>query len=314
MATTYPITNLGEIADRVLEQTRPYVARLNRIGVQFRNRPTAPGKTIEAPLVNVGEAAQYDRSTNNYCNDQGDVSLVPVTLGNHPKITVGVTPEAYDNLGEDGTLVVEDASIRQAAVKVGTAALRAFHNLLPGLASTGSAQYTVGATAANATKKTFSDILAVAMQGVAAAGGRPAFEGVEPAASPLVLSAPYYAAACAVFEPGAYDRTTNPVRDGWFEGGLLGFPEVLCDPMIPAGIAGYVLPYGSFALAERPVLVRNPGAYVAYEYRDDDRSGLALTIRTLVDACTDDRKTTVEALFGGVLALPAQVLTLVVPS
>ena len=33
MATTQPVTNLGEIVDDVLVATRPYVARLNRLGI-----------------------------------------------------------------------------------------------------------------------------------------------------------------------------------------------------------------------------------------------------------------------------------------
>ena len=110
----------------------------------------------------------------------------------------------------------------------------------------------------------------------------------------------------------AYNRDgQNPVRDGWFDGGLLGFREVMCDPSIAAtSIVGYVVPFDSFAFAGRPVVVRNPAKYDPWGYRRDDRSGLTLTFRTLVDGEVDDRLTTVEGLFGGALALPGQLLTL----
>ena len=311
MATSYPATDNGEILDQVLEATRPYVARLQRIGAQFGSRPASPGKTLQIPLVEVGEAAEFDRDTNNYCTAQGGVTLVDVKLTSHPKITFGITPEAYDNIGDAPTLAVDRASIDQAAIRVGTSALRAWHNLLPAAAATTGAQLSLAsASAAAVTKADFAAILAAVFEGVAAAGGRPAFAGAEPANSALVLSAPYYAAALTLFDVAAWDRTANPVRDGWFSGGLLGFRDVLCDPMIPASVAGYVVPRGSFALAGRPVAVRNPSAYSEWGYRTDDRTGLTLTTRTALAPCVDDRNTTVEALFGGVLALPAQVLTI----
>jgi hypothetical protein len=158
-------------------------------------------------------------------------------------------------------------------------------------------------------KDDFAAIQTNVLTGLAASGGRPAFAGAEPANCSLVLSASAYAAACKLYDAGNYrgDGGANPTRDGWFEGGLLGFRDVIADPMIPATIVGYVVPRGSLALAVRPVVVRNPEAY-AFEYREDDRSGLTLTIRTKVDTDVDDRITTVEALFGGVLAFPAQVL------
>ena len=311
MATTQPITNLGEILDQVLVATRPYVARLNRLGVQFRSNPERPGKKVDVPVVQVGEATEFDRSTNNYGNSSGSIGTVEVALSSHPKTTVAVTPEAYDNLGTSATLAVDQVATEQSGIEVGTAALRAYHNLLPGASATTSAQTTLDAAAGSLTKKSFGKVLASVFKGVAAAGGRPQFKGAEPANCSLVLSADYYAEALTLFEPSAYDRDANPVRDGWFDGGLLGFRDVICDPLIAsASVAGYVVPFGSLALAERPVAVRNPDAYAAYAYRTDDRSGLTLTIRTKLDDNVDDRITTVEALFGGLLAFPAQVLTI----
>lgn len=311
MATTQPVTNLGEIVDGVLVATRPYTARLNRLGVQFRSDPARPGKFVEVPVVQVAEATEFDRSTNNYGDSAGAISTVQVQLSSHPKTTVAVTPEAYDALGETGTLAVDEVAKQQSGIEVGTAALKAYHNLLPGASATTSPAMTLAShTSASAMDKDdFGAILSTVLEGLASAGGRPKYAGAEPAFCSLVLSAKAYAKACSLYDAAAYrgGDGPNPTRDGWFDGGLLGFRDVIADPLIPDTIIGYAVPFGSLALAVRPVEVRNKDHY-AWEIRTDDRSGLALTIRTKVDTDVDDRITTVEALFGGVLAFPAQVL------
>lgn len=311
MATSYPVTNLGDIADQVLVAARPYAARLQRLGVQFSSDPARAGKHINVPVVKIGEASAFDRGTNNYGTAQGDVTLVDVELDNHPKITIGVTPDAYDNLGEDGTLAVEQAAIEQAAIGVGTAALTAYHNLLPGAAATTSPAITLAShTSGTAMDKgDFQAIQEAVLTGLAASGGRPEFKGAEPGYCALVLSASAYATACRLYDAAAYSgNEANPTRDGWFPGGLIGFRDVICDPKIPSSVIGYAVPYGSIALGGRPVAVRNPAAYAGWAIRQDDRSGLTITIRTLLDGTVDDRNTSVEALFGGKLAFPAQVL------
>jgi hypothetical protein len=311
MPTSQPVTNLGEIVDDVLVATRPYVARLNRLGVQFRSNPSRPGAFVDVPVVQIGEATEFDRSTNNYGDSSGAITVVQVPLSSHPKTTLAVTPEAYDALGDGGTLAVDAVAKEQAGIEVGTAALRAYHNLLPGASATTSPAMTLASHTSGAAmdKDDFAAIQANVLSGFAAAGGRPKYAGAEPANCSLVLSATAYATACKLYDAGNYrgGDGPNPTRDGWFDGGLLGFRDVIADPMIPSTIVGYVVPRGSLALAVRPVAVRNPDAY-AYAYREDDRSGLTLTIRTKVDTDVDDRITTVEALFGGVLAFPAQVL------
>lgn len=312
MPTTQPVTNHGEILDDVLVATRPYVARLNRLGVQFRSDPAKAGKFVEVPVVQIGEATEFDRSTNNYGHSSGGIGTVQVRLTSHPKTTLAVTPDAYDNIGEDGVLAVDDSAKEQAGIEVGNSALRAYHNLLPGASATTSPAMTLASHTSGAAmdKDDFAAIQTAVLEGLAAAGGRPKFAGAEPANCALVLSASAYATACKLYDAGNYrgGDGPNPTRDGWFDGGLLGFRDVIADPMIPSTIVGYAVPRGSLALAVRPVVVRNPAGYAGYAYRQDDRSGLTLTIRTKIDTDVDDRITTVEALFGGVLAFPAQVL------
>ena len=296
MATSFADSSLAEVADKILEATRPYVARLSRLGANFGDRPAVAGATLQVPVVDVGEAASYDRSSNNYGDAQGSVGLVDVKLTSHPTVTIGITPEAYAQYGDAAVDAIEPAAIEQAAVRIGTAALKAWHNLLPGTSATTTAQLQLGHAANAVDKADFAAALSATLQGVAAGSGRSAFAGAEPANSALVLSAPAYAQALTLFDVAAYNHDgQNPVRDGWFNGGLLGFREVMCDPSIAAtSIVGYVVPFDSFAFAGRPVVVRNPAKYDLWGYRRDDRSGLTLTFRTLV----------------GALALPGQLLTL----
>jgi len=311
MATTYSDPSTTVVADRVLEAAAGYFARLQRLGIDLSPEPTPAGATIKVPVVKPGSAASYDRDSNNYANAQGAVDLVDVALTSHPKITMAVTPEAAAKYG-DKIQVVSDASIRASARAVGDSALTAWHNLLPGAAATTSPAMTLAShTSGSAIDQgDIADILEKTFTGVAAGGGRPALDGLAPNDCALVLGAPAYAKALSTYNVAAWDRDANPVRDGWFDGGLLGFRDVLCDPKIPATIIGYVVPFGSFALSGRPVEVRNPAAYAGYGYQSDERSGLTLTFRELLSGAVDDRLLTVEAQFGGTLAIPKQVLTI----
>ena len=312
MATSFDQAGLAQVADRVLAAARPYFARLQRLGIDLSPRPEPAGATIKVPVLDVGAAASYDRSSNNYADAQGSCSLVSVALTSHPKVTVGITPEAAADMGAEAAQLVGDAAVEQSAAKIGNAALAAWHALLPAAsATTGPAITLASHTSGSAIDKTdIEAILAATLSGTASGGGRPAWGGCNPGDAALVLSAPSYAKVATIFDAAAYSGSgANPVREGWFDGGLVGFREVLCDPQIASSVIGYVVPYGSIAFSGRAVEVRNPSAYASFAYRRDDRSGLTLTFRELLAGAVDDRLLTVEGQFGGVLAVPGQVLT-----
>ena len=216
-------------------------------------------------------------------------------------------------MGGEAVDLIAGAVVEQAAAKVGNAALAAWHALLPAASAATGPAYTLAAhtTGSAIDKGDLAKVLETVFSGKAAAGGRPKWEGCNPGDTALVLSASAYAAALSLFDSAAYSGSgANPVREGWFDGGLLGFREVVCDPLIDSTAIGYVVPYGSIAYAGRAVEVRNPAAYADYGYRTDDASGLTLTFRELLAGAVDDRLLTVEGQFGGVLALPGQVLTI----
>ena len=309
MATTYSDPSTTVVADRVLEAAGAHFARLQRLGIDLSPEPTPAGATIKVPVVKPGAAAAYDRETNNYATAQGAVELVDVALTSHPKITMAVTPEAAAKYG-DKIQVVSDASVRASARAIGDAALTAWHGLLPAASATTSPAMTLASHTSGAAvdQGDVADILEKTLSGIAAAGGRPKLDGLEPGDCVLVLGAPAYAKLLSLYNVAAWDRDANPIRDGCFDGGLLGFRDVVCDPKIASSLIGYVVPFGSFALSGRPVEVRNPAAYAGYGYQADDRSGLTLTIRELLSGAVDDKLLTVEAQFGGTLALPGQVI------
>ena len=131
-----------------------------------------------------------------------------------------------------------------------------------------------------------------------------------------MLNSGAFSAALSTYEVAAWIGRAgmegiNPVVDGWFPGGLVGFSDVVEDPLLGDDVLGYVLPYNSFAMAARHVRVNNTeGVYTDWAYRADPETRLPLTFRELGVGATDDRVLNVEALYGGALALPAQVLTL----
>lgn len=307
MATTFEDPLLISIADRVLKAARPNLARLHRLGIDVSASPATPGDTIKVPLVNAGAAAQYDATTNNYCNASGSVSYVPVTLSSHPVSTISITPE--DARAADVTNI-QRVAVESAGEAVAVAALTAYHGLLPAAGGTTSAQFDATLTTAAG----FAAMRAAVVKGIAADGGRPAFAATAPAVCDLVLGPAAYSTALTLFDVMAWAARmeTNPVRDGWFEGGLLGFRSVVEDPLIDeASVVGYVVARDALAFAARPVEVRNPSAYAAYDYRTDDQTGLTLTYREHAESCTDTRYLNVEALFGGAVAQGDRIVTLV---
>lgn len=307
MATVFEDPLLISIADRVLRAARPNLARLNRLGIDVSAAPAAPGSTVKVPLVDAGAAAQYDATTNNYCNAGGSVRYVPVLLSSHPVSTISITPE--DARAADVTNI-QRVAVESAGEAVAAAALAAYHALLPGSAATTSAQFDAALTDATG----FAAMRAAIVRGIAAAGNRPAFVATSPAVCDLVLGPAAYSAALTLFDVMAWAARTdsNPVRDGWFEGGLLGFRSVVEDPLIDeSAIVGYVVARDALAFASRPVEVRNPSAYAAFDYRTDDQTGLTLTYREHAESCTDTRYLNVEALFGGAVAQGDRIATLV---
>lgn len=306
MATTFEDPLLISIADRVLKAARPNLARLNRLGIDVSPNPAQPGTTVKVPLVRAGDAAQYDASTNNYCNASGSVSYVPVTLTSHPVSTIGVTPA--DARAADVTNV-QRAAVESAGEAVAQAAFTAWHNLLPAAAAGTTAQFDATLTSAAG----FAALRAAVVNGIAAASGRPAFAGTSPAVCDLVLDPGAYSTALTLFDVMAWATRlgTNPVRDGWFEGGLLGFRSVVEDPLLSAG-TGYVVARDALAFAARPVEVLNPQVYAAFDYRTDaDGSGVTFTYREHAESCTDTRYLNVEALFGGAVAQADRLIAIV---
>lgn len=304
MATSFDDPLLISIADRVLKAARPNLARLNRLGVDVSPNPATPGTTVKVPLVNAGAAAQYDASTNNYCNAGGSVSYISVNLSSHPVSTISITPE--DARAADVSNV-QRAAVESAGEAVAVAAFEAWHALLPTDASTSPQFDATFTTAAN-----FAAIRAAVVRGIAAASGRPAFAATSPAVCDLVLDPTAYSTALTLFDVFAWASRegANPVRDGWFDGGLLGFRSVVEDPLLSAG-TGYVVARDALAFAARPVVVQNPAAYSAFDYRTDDQTGLTLTYREHAESCTDTRFLNVEGLFGGALAQASRVIRLV---
>lgn len=314
MAFTNP--NLSSAADKVVIAARAYLARLQRLGLDVSDVPAPVGQTIKLPLVSPGPAAAFDRSTNNYATDSGAVTWIDVTLDNHPLSGVTIQPGLPQTAGGAVTERVDAASVEAAASAVTAAGLVAFHGILPAAGATTNAQLVLASHTSGLAmdKGDFAAIRKAAVTDISAAGGRPARKGVAPAFSALVLGSAAFSNALSLYEVAAWTQrggsTANPVVDGWFPGGLLGFRDIVEDPLIPDSIIGYVVPYGSFAFGARAVEVQNPEAYPEWDYRFDPDTGMPYTFRKLVVGAVDDRKLNCETQFGAKMALPAQVLTI----
>lgn len=305
MATTFTDPLLVSISDRILKAARPNLARLNRLGLDVSGDPATPGSTIKVRVVNAGAAAQYDAQTNNYCNASGSVGVVPVNLSSHPVSTISISPEDARAQDIDN---VQRAAVESAGEAVAVAALTTWHGLLPAASATTSPQFDATLT----TVAGYAAMRAAVVKGVDAASGRPAWVATSPAFCDLVLGPTGYSNALTLFNALAWDRGANPVRDGWFDGGLLGFRSVVEDPMLDeTSLAGYVISREALAFASRPVAVLNPDVYTATDIRTDDQTGLAMTFREHAAACTDTRYLNAEALFGGAVAQPGRILVLV---
>lgn len=314
MAFTDP--NLSSAADKVVIAARPYLARLQRLGLDTSNVPVPAGHTIKLPRVNPGPAAQFDRSTNNYATASGDIDWVDTKLDNHPLSGVTIQPGVRQAAGDAVTARVDEASVQGAASAVTASGLVAFHGILPAADGTANARISLAShtSGLKMDEEDFATIRDAAVTDISASGGRPARKGVAPAFSALVLGSAAYSKAMTTFNVAAWTQragtTANPVVDGWFPGGLLGFRDVVEDPLIPSSIIGYVVPYDSFVFGARAVEVENPEAYPEWDYRFDPETGMPYTFRKLLIGATDDRKLNCETQFGAKMALPAQVLTI----
>lgn len=317
MAHTFQDPNLSQVSSIILRKAGKRLARLQRLGLDVTGDETAPGSTIKVPAASAGPATQFDRSTNNYATGGGDTKFVNVTLDNHPLSPVTITPQMIAAIGETKTDDIRDVQLDDAARQISDAALTAWHGILPAANATTSAQFVVGTLTdgLDVTKKNVAQIRKAAVKGVAASGGLPAFAGVSPAAAAFVCNSGLFSALLALYEVAAWTNrdgsVANPVVDGWFPGGLVGFSDVVEDPLLGDDVLGYVLPYNSFALAARHVRVNNTqGVYNEWAYLRDEETRLPMTFRELGVGAVDDRVLNTESLFGATLALPAQVLTL----
>lgn len=317
MAHTFQDPNLTQVSSIILRKAGKRLARLQRLGLDVTGDETAPGSTIQVPVASAGPAAQFNRTTHNYATGGGATAFVPVTLDNHPLAPVTITPQMIAAIGETKTDDIRDVQLDDAARQISDAALTAWHGILPAASATTSPQFVVGqlADGLDVNKKHVAQIRKAAVKGVAAGSATPAFAGVSPSAAALVCNSGLFSALLALYEVAAWTNrdgsVANPVVDGWFPGGLVGFSDVVEDPLLGDDVLGYVLPYNSFALAARHVIVNNKeGVYNEWAYLRDEQTRLPMTFRELGVGAVDDRVLNTESLFGATLALPGQVLTL----
>lgn len=317
MAHEFQNPNLSQVSSAIMRAAGRRLARLNRLGLDVAGDPAAEGDTVKVAIASASKPTQFDRQTNNYATGGGKTKFADVVLNNHPLSPVTITPQMIAAIGETKTENIKDVQIDEAARQIADSALEAWHGVLPAADAETSPQFTVTGLSdgIDVTRKDVAKIRKAAVKGVAAASGRPAFAGVSPSMCALVLNSAMFSSALSVFEVAAWTGRSgfveNPVVDGWFPGGLVGFAECVEDPLLGDDVLGYVLPFNSFAIGARHVLVNNKeGVYTEWAYLRDEETRLPITFRVLGVGATDDRILNTEALFGGTLALPAQVLTL----
>ena len=317
MAHEFQNPNLSQVSSAIMRAAGRRLARLNRLGLDVTGDAAAEGNTVKVAIASASKPTQFDRQTNNYATGGGKTKFVDVVLSNHPLSPVTITPQMIAAIGETKTENIKDVQIDDAARQIADAALEAWHGILPTADATTSPQFTVDdlTDGIDVTRKDIAKIRKAAVGGVAASGGLPAFAGVSPSMCALVLNSAMFSSALSVYEVAAWTGRSgfveNPVVDGWFPGGIVGFAECIEDPLLGDDVLGYVLPFNSFAIGARHVLVNNKqDVYTEWAYLRDEETRLPITFRELGVGATDDRILNTEALFGGTLALPAQVLTL----
>ena len=252
-----------------------HMAPLYTLAHNFKELEGKPGAAIAVPVFKLDAAAEYNATTNNWCNSD-TIDGLTVTLDKHfiKSITLDdVTAGESDvNFLADGTRAITDVLARAA------------NSYTFGLINSTNVTDTAEVPAlADWTKKDAANLFAVADS-----------NGVNPYESVLVLNPSYFAATLGNMDAVVYGGDEG-VKRGVIPG-LYGFRDVVCTPYLPEGTVGAIVPYGTLGIASR---VNKPAinGYVA-TFDATDENGFALGFRVFEHLCEGRMILGGDVLFG----------------
>lgn len=271
---------LSDLQIKVASETaviglQKHMAPLYTLAHNFKELEDKKGAAIAVPVFKLDAAAEFNSSTNNWCNSE-EIDGLTVTLDKHfiKSITLDdVTAGDSDvNFLKDGTMAITEILARAAnAYTFGL------------INSTNVEETATIPAAASLTKGDIADLFAVADS-----------KGVNPYESVLVLNPTYFAKTL-----GNMDAVVYGGDDGVKRGvipGLYGFRDVVCTSYLPEGTVGAIVPYGTLGVVSR---VNKPAinGYVA-TFDAVDENGLAIGFRVFEHLCEGRMILGGDILFG----------------
>jgi hypothetical protein len=182
---------------------------------------------IAVPVYSLTEAAEFDATSNNYCNSEG-VDGVVVTLDKHFVKSVALTDlqngEADINFLRDGSAAIAEV--------LGHATNKYVYGLINATNVSKSASFN------GASKQAFADLFKIADD-----------NGVNPYECVLALNATMYSKLLSTLDANVYS-TDEAIKWGVIEG-LYGFRAVVMTPYLPEGTVGAIIPYNTIGVCSR---------------------------------------------------------------
>lgn len=261
-------------SEYAVQGIQKHMAPLTFFAHNFKELEDRPGAAIAVPVFDLDDAADFNSSTNNWCNSE-EIDGITVTLDKHliKSITLDdVTASESDvNFLRDGAVAISRV--------LGHAANKYVFGLL--------ANVTDSATVDLSTKAAFANLFAVADA-----------NDVNPYESVLVLDPTNFSTLLGTMDAYVYGGP-EAVKDGIVPG-LFGFRAVLCSSYLPDGVVGSIIPYGTLGIASRVNKPAINGYAATFTAADDN--GLAIGFRAFEHLCEG------RMILGGDMLIGARVL------
>lgn len=308
------------LANETILVARSAIARLSDFTKNFSADAVQSGSTMLVQFFDDGDAAEFNRESNNYGHADAKSSFIPVKFGFHPKKTFEFTPDDYLNIGgnrwQDASGAMGRAVSRallKAAVKLITPTnipadpTKQDKHVDEDGTVTGTQLYFGAFNEATYNDKFTKDYVAEEIEALCEDAD------IDPAETVLLMNGREYGQLMASLPANIYGSPVV-VQDGRIPG-LYGLRSVVkidsFTKTVGNGIRAALVPANALGIAGRTIPVLNPKLYEDVGSVTDDKSGLTIQFRRGGDWRKDISDLTAEALFGAKLLQPTKIVRIV---
>lgn len=279
-------------AEKAITEASAQITPIKMFATSFNALATAKGSAIRVPVFSIGDAGEFNKTSNNYAGTTQDVEGVDVILDKHLVKSVFYT---------DVDMIECDVPFFE---KAGEGIAK---SLARGIVSTVMGQITEAGGVTNKVVMPVADFLKKNV--VANLYAEADKAGIDPREAVLVLSPTTFSNVLSLLDANIYGGT-EAIKNGMIPN-LYGFRGIIMSNVLPTdAVNGAIVHTEAIGIAGR-YLQPDASAYAEIGSVTDDSTGLTLGFRRFADPRNGDRYLAGEVLFGTKVIQPEKIVRIV---